>query len=263
MHSTFSVPVHHLHTSSSTSTDKDKNKDDKFEEVLNQLWFKHKKPEWLPNNFYPRADLLQQRDQLIQQAEHLFFHYDTNRTFAISKQEFKMAFQQFGLEPTKAKQLSRIVHASENGLISLEEFVNAFIYVNGGGEIWEVKEPSSQEATNIGRVTASNISDITHEKDLHHHEDKGGPSSHIGSNLPLPKSDNPFSHHHQQPQKQFEVHNEHFIPKDTKYNMEQQYPYPQSSFVADQQDQQQPSRMFSSGHPQLNPQLSEKDPNAK
>ncbi|KAG2393251.1 hypothetical protein C9374_009828 [Naegleria lovaniensis] len=253
MHSTFSVPVHHIPTTS----DQEKNKD-KFEEILNHLWFKGKKPEWLPNNFYPRADLFQQRDDLIQQAEHLFFHYDTNRTFAISKQEFKMAFQQFGLEPTKAKNLSRIVHSSENGLISLEEFINAYIYVNGGGEIWDVQEPS-QSSSNVGRVTASNISEITHEHASHHNQ-KG---SEITSNLSLPPSDNPFSHHHQQHQLQNEVLKEHLIPKDSENNMEQQYPYPQYSFVADQQDQQQPSRMFSSGHPQLNPQLSEKDPNAK
>ena len=104
---------------------------------IHNLWYKGNAPSWEPSNFQPSNEALQNKDTLIREAEQVFYLHDKDKSGYLEKKEFKKAIQALGLEKKQSKMLGRMVNKDASGRIGIDEFVNAFLYVKGGGEILE------------------------------------------------------------------------------------------------------------------------------
>ncbi|KAG2381309.1 hypothetical protein C9374_006298 [Naegleria lovaniensis] len=95
------------------------------------------------NNHWAQ-DIFQQKDQLIREAEQVFYQFDLNKNGVLGRTEFKLALLRLGLDKYQAKMMGRIVDVDQNGLVSLDEFINAYLYIKAGGNAWDVPSRKKQ-----------------------------------------------------------------------------------------------------------------------
>ncbi|KAF0976216.1 hypothetical protein FDP41_004891 [Naegleria fowleri] len=114
-----------------------------------QMWHRYT-PRWKPSNFQPKQDIFQQKDQLIREAEQVFNQFDLNKNGVLGRTEFKLALLRLGLDKYQAKMMGRIVDVDQNGLVSLNEFINAYLYIKAGGNVWDVPSRKKQGISTSG-----------------------------------------------------------------------------------------------------------------
>jgi len=79
----------------------------------------------------------------VQQAQNIFWQFDLNRNGTLSKKEFKIACtMHFGIPSHQAKFLFRMMDRDGNGVITLDEFINAYLFIMAGGASYIVPMPS-------------------------------------------------------------------------------------------------------------------------
>ncbi|KAF0982270.1 hypothetical protein FDP41_011200 [Naegleria fowleri] len=100
-------------------------------------------PAWMPAGFVVPPHIMANRFNYVQAAQQIFWQYDLNRNGTLSKKEFKFAAAtHFGIPPMNAKYLFRMMDRDGNGVITLDEFINAYLFIMAGGANYITPMPS-------------------------------------------------------------------------------------------------------------------------
>ncbi|KAL9653293.1 hypothetical protein ABK040_011000 [Willaertia magna] len=109
---------------------------------MNSFWLgTSSNPYWLPQNFTIPQTVFQNRNNIIQQATNAFYSYDLNRSGYLGKKEFKLAMIMMGVPRYQAKFLRRMIDRDNNGVITLDEFINGYLFLMSGGSNYLQHQP--------------------------------------------------------------------------------------------------------------------------
>ncbi|KAL9658526.1 hypothetical protein ABK040_006065 [Willaertia magna] len=97
------------------------------------FWYTNSNPVWLPQGFQIPPHLYQYRGNYIAQAQQAFWQFDTNRSGYLNKKEFKRGLIFMGVPKHQAKHLFRMMDRDRNGILTIDEFINAWLFIQAGG----------------------------------------------------------------------------------------------------------------------------------
>ncbi|KAG2378687.1 hypothetical protein C9374_007835 [Naegleria lovaniensis] len=90
-------------------------------------------PRWLPVGFVVPQHFYTHRSTWITQAQSLFYQHVMFGANYLNKRGFKRAMACLGLHKHQAKHLFFMMDTDRNGVITLDEFINAYLFVMSGG----------------------------------------------------------------------------------------------------------------------------------
>ncbi|EFC39240.1 hypothetical protein NAEGRDRAFT_52589 [Naegleria gruberi] len=67
------------------------------------------------------------------QAQQVYYQYDKDRNGVLKKKEFKKAMQALGAHKDECKHLFKMVDVDHNKVITMNEFLNAYLFLQAGG----------------------------------------------------------------------------------------------------------------------------------
>ncbi|KAF0982232.1 hypothetical protein FDP41_011106 [Naegleria fowleri] len=90
-------------------------------------------PRWIPVGFVVPQHFYTYRSTWISQAQSLFYQHTMFGANYLNKRGFKRAMACLGLHKHQAKHLFFMMDTDRNGVITLDEFINAYLFVMSGG----------------------------------------------------------------------------------------------------------------------------------
>ena len=67
------------------------------------------------------------------EAQTVYYQFDRDRNGVLKKKEFKRAMEALGIHKHQAKHLFKMMDRDHNHVITMDEFINAFLFLQCGG----------------------------------------------------------------------------------------------------------------------------------
>ncbi|EFC43970.1 predicted protein [Naegleria gruberi] len=98
-----------------------------------QFWLQDVKPKWLPEGFQVPTEMMDQIEQLTQEAQNAYYSVDKERNGFLRRREFKKAMKKLGINKFEAKHMLILVDQERLKVVSIKNYVNAYLFIKSGG----------------------------------------------------------------------------------------------------------------------------------